>query len=332
MWQEKKLKYNTMRYDLSIILPAANEMFLKNTVEDIIKHKEARTEIIVVLDGAWSDPPLENHPDVKIIFFPESIGQRAATNMGVRISKARYIIKADSHCAFDQGFDRKMLEFFKEVGDDVVAVPVMRNLHAFNWVCPDGHSRYQGISGQCVDCGKETTRDVVWISKTRPESTSYCFDSTPHFQYANEFKRRPEYLKDVKEKGYNETMNLQGSFFMSTRHNYWKYQLCDERMGNWGNQAIEVACAAWLSGLRVLCNHKTWYSHLFRTKGGDFGFPWQAKDKDIQKTKNAVKDKFWNKKHPKQIHPVSWLLERFWPIPGWTDEQLQQLKEHEKML
>jgi hypothetical protein len=313
------------KYKLSILIPSNNEMFLKNTVEDILKHKEDDTEIIVGLDGSWANPPLENHPDVKIFFSPEPIGQRAMTNQCARLSHARFLMKVDAHCAFDQGFDRKMLDFFKEVGDDIVAVPVMRNLHAFNWKCPDGHTRYQSPSGVCVECQKPTERDVVWISKTNPQSTSYCFDKEPHFQYFREYTNTKEY-KEMKEKfNYTESMSLQGSLFMSTRHNYWKYQLCDERAGSWGNQGVEVACAAWLSGLRVLVNHKTWYAHMFRTQGGDFGFPWQARESEIQKTKKYIKDKFWNKKHPKQIHSVKWLVEKF-ASKGWSAEEIDKLK------
>jgi hypothetical protein len=129
----------------------------------------------------------------------------------------------------------------------------------------------------------------------------------------------------MKEKyGYTESMSLQGSFFMCTRHRYWKWGLNDERLGNWGNQGIELACAMWLLGGRVLINHNTWYAHLFRTQGGDFSFPWQAKDKDINSTKDAVVDKYWNMKHPRQIRPVSWLIRRFNP-PGWTKEQIDAL-------
>lgn len=317
---------------LSILIPANNEMFLAKTIEDILEHIEDDTEILVGLDSYWPEPSIKDNPRVKIFHVSEPIGQRKMTNQLCRLSKARYVAKVDAHVSFDQGFDRKMLEFFKEQGDDMVAVPVMRNLHAFDWVCPEGHRRYQGPSGVCTVCGKPTERDVVWLAKTNPQSTSYCFDSEPHFQYFNEYKKRTEYLNDVKEKCYNESQSLQGSFFMSTRHNYWKYQLCDERAGSWGNQGLELACAAWLSGLRVLCNHKTWYAHLFRTQGGDFGFPYHHTDKAINKTKQYVKNKFWNKKHPMQIHPVSWLVERFWPIPGWSEGQLEELKKHENVL
>lgn len=311
--------------ELSILIPANREMFLNKTVQDILEHIEADTEILIGLDGAWADPVIPDHPRVKIFHVTESIGQRAMTNQLARLSKARYLIKVDAHCAFDQGFDRKMLEFFKEVGDDVVAVPVMRNLHAFNWKCPDGHTRYQSPSGVCKECGKPTERDVVWIAKTRPESTSYCFDPEPHFQYFREYTKRPEYI-EMQNKGYTETMSLQGSFFMATRHNYWKYQLCDEKAGSWGNQGLEVACAAWLSGLRVLVNHKTWYAHLFRTQGGDFSFPYEQSGKEVEKTKKYIKDKFWNMKHPKQIHNVKWLVEKFAHVKDWSDAKLLAMK------
>jgi hypothetical protein len=305
--------------ELSILIPARNEEWLAKTIDDALAHIEADTEIIVGLDGYWPQPGIPDHPRVKIFHVPEAIGQRAMQNQLARLSKAKYVAKCDAHCAFDQGFDRKMIEFFKKVGNDTVAVPVMRNLHVFDWVCPDGHRRYQSPSGPCQTngCGKPTEKDVVWIPKTRPESTSYCFDKEPHFQYFNEYKRTPAY-QEMQKLGYTETMSLQGSFFMSTRHNYWKYELCDEKAGSWGNQGIEIACAAWLSGLKVLCNHETWYAHLFRTQGGDFGFPYHHTDNAITKTKNYIKDKYWEKKHPKQIHEVQWLVDKFAPVPNWN--------------
>lgn len=311
---------------LSFLIPARNEEFLVQTINDILAHTGDESEILVGLDGYWPPQPIEDHPRVKIFHVSEPIGQRAMQNQLARLSRSRYVCKIDAHCSLDDDFGNKMLNFFKEMGDDMVAVPVMRNLHAFDWVCPDGHRRYQSPSGVCRECGKSTQKEIKWIGKNRPESTTYCFDSTPHFQYFNDYKRHPEYI-EMQKKGYTETMSLQGSFFMSTRHNYWKYELCDERAGSWGNQGLEVACAAWLSGLRVLCNHNTWYAHMFRTQGGDFGFPYEQSGRSVEKTKNYIKDKFWEKKHPKQIHPVSWLLEKFWPVPGWTQEDLDKLRE-----
>ena len=310
--------------DLSILIPARNEEFLKRTIEDILSNIEADTEIIVVLDGYETDLP--THPRLKVIHNPESIGQRAATNQACRLSKAKYVMKTDAHCAFDKGFDRKMIEAFKEVGDNITMIPVMRNLHAFNWVCEEGHSRYQGPSGPCKECNGPTKKDVVWIAKTNPQSVSYCFDSEPHFQYFNLFKKRPEYAKDFEDKKLTETMSIQGSCFMLTRDKYWELNICDESLGSWGSQGIEVAGKTWLSGGRVICSHKTWYAHMFRTQGGDFGFPYENPGKKVEHAKKTVRELFFDNKWDGQIYPLSWLLEKFWPVPGWSEEARAQIK------
>ena len=176
-------------YDLSILIPSRNEMFLAKTIENILENIEGNTEIIAVLDGTWADPPIPQYERVTIVYLNHSIGQRAATNVAARLSNAKYLMKCDAHCSFDKGFDIKMM---REMHDNWTMVPLMKNLHAFDSVCPDGHRRYQGPSGPCLECGKETKRDILWKAKDRPNSVSYCFDSTPHFQYFNEYTKRPE--------------------------------------------------------------------------------------------------------------------------------------------
>ncbi len=319
--------------ELSILIPARNEMFLAKTIEDILGHIEADTEVIAVLDGEWAKPEILQHERVNVIYLPEAVGQRAATNIACKASRAKYIMKVDAHCSFDQGFDRKMIEAFKETGDNVTMVPTMRNLWAFDWKCYKcGWKKYQGPTPEkCEQCGDTTKmrRKMIWVGKERPQSNSYSFDSAPHFQYFNEYTKRPEYKKDLEATGLTETLSLQGSCFMLTREKYWELNICDESVGNWGNQGIEVALKTWLSGGRVLVNHKTWYAHMFRTQGGDFGFPWPNSGRETEKTKQKVWEFFFNTTWSKQVHPVSWALEKFWPVPGWTEETLNELKKKE---
>ena len=241
-------------------------------------------------------------------------------------------MKVDAHCSFDKGFDRKMIEAFKETSDNVTLVPIMRNLHAFDWKCHRcGWILYQGPKPkECPTCKNRTKvrKKMRWIGKHNPQSTSFCFDTEPHFQYFEDWKHRPEYIKDKKEKGLTETMSLQGSCFMMTREKYWGLNICDEEFGSWGNQGIEVAVKTWLSGGRVLCNHKTWYAHMFRTQGGDFSFPYPQSGREVAKCKKKVKDLFFNDKWNKAIHPLSWLVEKFMPIKGWTQEDLDNLNNN----
>jgi len=316
--------------DLSILIPSRQEVFLRHTIEDALKHIEADTEVIATLDGSWPAEPLPQMERLNVVHVNRAIGQRAATNLACKLSKARYVCKVDAHCSFDQGFDRKMLEAFERTGDNVTMVPIMRNLWAFDWKCHRcGWKTYQGPTPKrCPQCkdSRYIRRKMMWVGKKNPQSTSYCFDSTPHFAYFEDYKHRPQYIKDKAETGLTETMSLQGSCFMLTREKYWELDICDETLGSWGNQGIETACKTWLSGGRVLVNHSTWYAHMFRTQGGDFGFPWPVSGRDVQRTKEAVRALFWQRQWPEQLHPVAWLVQKFWPVPGWRDEDLAKVK------
>lgn len=311
--------------DLSIIIPARNEIFLGKTIENLLENIKGNTVIVAVLDGYTIPvPDIPKDKRVFVINHDKSIGQRAACNEAAKVSGAKYIMKLDAHCSIDEGMDVKMLA---EMHDDWTMVPTMRNLWAFDWKCPEGHTRYQGPSGPCEVCGKPTEKDMKWIAKTNPQSNSYCFDSEPHFQYFNDYCKRPEGKGDL-----TETMSLQGSCFMLSKEKWFDLNICDENFGSWGSQGIETAVKTWLSGGRVMVNHKTYYAHMFRTQGGDFSFPYQIGGRQVSRAKATARDLFFNNKWNKQIYPLSWLVEKFWPVKGWTDEDLAKLKESEKSL
>ena len=298
-------------YDLSVIIVGRNEEFLAKTVAEVFEKRRGKTEVIVVCDVVLPDPPIPPHPDATLIFNQAPVGQRAATNMGAKISTAKYIMKLDAHCALDEGFDVKMMESMQ---DNWTMIPVMRNLHAFDWVCPEGHRRYQGPSGPCKDCGKATMKDVVWIAKTNPQSIAYCFDRDMHFQYQNDYGKKQ--TGDI-----TETMSIQGSCFMVTRERYFALDICSEVFSGWGQQGVEVACKTWLSGGRVVVNRKTWYAHMFRTQGGDFGFPYENPQSKINENRQKTKELFRDDNWPGAIHKFQWLIDKFNP-PGWEKRGL----------
>jgi len=312
-----------MKYDLSIVIPARNEMFLAKTIENILENIRGKTQIIAVLDGAWANPQIKDDPRVVLIHYSESIGQRAACNKAVSLSDARYIAKCDAHCGFDEGFDIKLMA---DMHDDWTIVPVMRNLWAFDWVCTKcGKREYQGRTHDCPDCGGKMEKDMKWIGKNNPQSDSYCFNTEPQFKYFREYRKRPEYKNSLKETGLTESMSLQGSFFMMTREKYWELNICDEEFGSWGSQGLEVAIKTWLSGGKVMVSHKTWYAHMFRTQGGDFGFPYPQKDRKVKENRKLAREFFFNNRFEKAVHPLSWLIRKFSPVPEWTEEKINEL-------
>ena len=308
--------------DLTVMIPARNEEFLGKTVEECLKSIRGNTEIIVILDGYLPDPPLTPDPRVTIIYNPVFVGQRAATNQAVKIAKGKYVMKIDAHVALDEGFDVKMLEAFSKLDDDVTLIPLMRNLHVFNWVCKNGHERYQGRSGTCDECGKPTTKDIVWISKRSPKTFTFRFDKTMHFQYWGALAKEPENIKGAlcndgtHDTNLRETLSVQGSCFMITREKYIALDICSEDFNSWGQQGVEIACKTWLSGGRVISNLNTWYAHMFRTKGGDFGFPYSNPQDKVNENREKSRELFQRNKWPLAMRKFQWLLDKFNP-PDW---------------
>lgn len=300
------------KYDLSIIIPARNEEFLVNTVEDILKNIEGKTQVIVILDGEVADGRLPVDDRVKVITNPESIGQRASTNLGVKVVDTKYIMKCDAHCSFDKGFDIKMMA---DMQPRMTMVPRMYNLEVFNWECTNcGKRTYQGpILTVCGECkNKNFKKVVVWQEKRNPETDYMRFDNNLHFQYWREYKER----EVAKKNQVDDLMCCIGACWMMEREFYWEIEGMDENHGSWGQMGVEIACKTWLIGGRQVINKKTWFGHLFRTQDG-FKFPYSNPEPAIEHARQYSKDMWFNNRWPKAIRPLSWIIEHFSPVPGW---------------
>lgn len=320
--------------DLSVIIPGRNEMFMAHTVKDILANTRADTEIIAVCDGSWPEPVLVDHPRLQVIHFTEPVGQRAATNEGMKLSRAKYVMKADAHCAFDEGFDAKMIA---KMQPDWTMIPSMHRLHVFDWGCCEcGERVYQGAKPpKCEECGAtEFYMHMVWQPRFNKGATvSWRFDPALHFQYWRKHKKRPEAKKQA-ESGILETMSCVGACFLMERERFWELGGMDEGHGSWGQYGTELACKAWLSGGKMVTCLDTWFAHLFRTgnfaKGGQSSWPYPISQKQIDKARAYSRDVWLENQWPRQTRPLSWLLEHFWPIPDWDEDDLKQQKKRDR--
>jgi len=288
---------------LSVIIPTRNEEYITHTVRDIVANAQGDTEVIVVLDG-W-ECTIPEHPKVRVIHNKDAIGQRAATNEGVRASSARYVMKADAHCAFDKGFDVKLMA---DCDPDWTVVPLMYNLHIFDWKCLRCQRRmYQGPQPEkCPQCGNPHMRQRgVWRPRRGTQTSQMRFDSELHFQY---WKRRKV------EGDIVETMSFIGACWFLERERYWELDGLDEGHGFWGQVGTEVACKTWLSGGRLVVNRKTWFAHFFRTQ---FGWPYHITQGMVNRARAYSRDFWFNNRWPKQKYELKWLVDRFAPVPGW---------------
>lgn len=292
---------------LSVLIPARNEEFLQRTIDDVFKHSEGDTDVWVALDN-WENPPKINVKRGGVI--STRLGQRGATNALARMSNAKYVMKLDAHCSLSQGFDVKMMEV---MDDDTVVVPSLCNLHAYDWVCENGHRHFQGKYDECEQCkSTKLSKDVQWKIIAKPIMSSFYFDTTLHFQYCE------KQSEDI----VSETMSLQGSCFMANRDKYWELGLCDEFLGSWGSQGTEVSCKTWLSGGYVLSTKRAYYGHQFRETEG---FPYLNKVEDIFRARDSVQDMFLGNKWDKQVKSIQWLIEKFGYQGDWTPEKVKEL-------
>lgn len=302
-------------YDLSVLIPSRNEEFLGKTIEDINANKRGNTEVIVLLDGELPVHPIPDHPDVTLVLRSKSIGQRAAINECAKLSQAKWVMKADAHCSFAEGFD---VELMSACEPNWTVIPRQYNLHAFDWLCTScGNRTYQGPQPQvCSKCNKPTIeRDIIWKPRDGKEgrankvTEAWRFDHELHFKYHGAWK---------KEGDLTETMSLLGACFFMERKRFWELEGCDEKTGSWGQQGTEVACKTWLSGGKLIVNKRTWFAHLFRTQPG-FGFPYPISGNDQEKARARSRSVWLNNAWSRQIYPLSWLIDRFAPLPDWTD-------------
>jgi hypothetical protein len=153
---------------------------------------------------------------------------------------------------------------------------------------------------------------VVWKPRPHTRSRHMRFDRDLHFQYWREYKKRAGRGNLV------ESMSLLGACWMMRRDRYWEIDGLDERHGSWGQMGTEIACKSWLSGGKLLCNRTTWFAHLFRTQKG-FGFPYPLSVHAVHRAR-AHSHWLWTEGNwEKAIHPLSWLIEKFAPVPGWEE-------------
>lgn len=303
---------------LSVIIPARNEEFLDRTINNILDMAEIDTEVIAILDGYWPDPPINDRDKVVLVHHTTSIGQRAATNEGARLSKSDFVMKLDAHCIVDQGFDRKLAEPYLNgrLGKDTTTIPKMYNLHAFDWECDSCHNRtYQGPKPEkCDKCsGTEFHREMVWQPRFNRLTESWRFDKEMHFQYWDKYRHRPEFNSDI-----NDVMCSIGACFFMPRERFFEIDGLDEKHGSWGQFGVEIACKSWLSGGRHVVNRNTWFSHMFRTQK-DFSFPYPISGNDQDRARKYSRDLWLNNKWEKQKYPLEWLIKKFAPIPGWEE-------------
>lgn len=333
-----------MTYNLSILIPARNEYYhdidlLYETVTNVLANTSDKCECVVVLDGydsQWPIQPLPIDSRLTVIQHRKSIGQRAATNEAARIATGEWVCKLDAHCAIDKDFDTKLLAGAQP---HWTITPALYNLLVFVWKCKKcGWEKDQ--SPKPDRCKKCNSRYLKQVKEWRPRDGSdrsdvdrkdgrrraylhsWRFDTKLEYTQWGDFANRPDQQTPI-----HDTMSLLGACWAIRRERYFELNICDTAYGSWGQQGTEVACKTWLSGGELKCNTNTWFAHFFRV--GGIGFPYAdggRKERAMARCREEWLKNAWSL----QKYPLSWLIEKFSPVPDWSNEGnqvAQQVRE-----
>jgi len=284
---------------ISILIPSYNEPYLGKTLKDILKKAEGDIEILVNLDS-----PHDNLvKDKRITYFhnDKPLGMRGGINRCLKASKGKYIIKVDAHCLFAQGFDRVLLETMQ---DDWLVIPRRYSLH-----------------GDWKREMRMPYKDYHYLSYPQ-DSKFYGFAMFPV-----EWRERTKERADIP---IDDTMIFQGSFWLANKDYFMKrVGLLDDSpdtYSTFSGEQLEIGLKYWLGGGQVKVNKNTWYAHLFKNKRY-YTTVGNVRDRKYKINLKAVAGWEWTAKHwlhdkePNMIHKFSWLLEKFWPVPGWPEDR-----------
>jgi len=271
----------------TVIIPALNEKYLQRTIENVLENAEGDIEVIAICDGYWPDPPIKDRPNVRLIHNTVSRGQRQSINDAARLAQGKYIMKLDAHCAVAPGFNKILQE---DCEYDMTMIPRMYNLDHTTWE-PKKHKR----------------TDYMFIGMVGGNLRAQYYAGSGQPQPRN-------------DKLIDDIMCCMGPCFFMHKARFFELGGCDEDHGHWGQQGVEVACKAWLSGGRLVVNKRTWFAHWFRGhhkhENGRVGFPYSIRQSQINAARAHSNDLWMNNKWPQQKRDFNWLLKKFNP-PTW---------------
>jgi glycosyltransferase involved in cell wall biosynthesis len=272
----------------SIIIPSRNERYLAQTVDDIFAKAAGDVEVIVVLDGYWPVPILPDRANLLLLHRAAAQGMRAAINAAASLARGEYLLKCDAHCLFAPGFDQVLAA---DCDGDWVVVPRRYPLDPEAWaVREDGKPP---VDAHYLSYPYEGDRLVglhgrVWRERARARANVPVDDE----------------------------MSSQGScWFMTKRHFARIGPLEEAGYGTFAQEFQEIGNKTWLSGGAVKVNKQTWYAHWRKDTRG-YALPSGTIDASAAFSVDCWVHDRW----PKQTRTFAWLIERFWPVPGWPED------------
>jgi glycosyltransferase involved in cell wall biosynthesis len=298
---------------LSVIIPSYNCKYVNQTIQNIFENAVGDIEVICILDGYWPAPEIQDHKNLTIVHNGLNKGMRNSINQGAALSKGKYILKTDDHCAFSKGFDEAIQ---KDIDNDWLVIPGKYSLDPLTWkpVREVEHYFYMAYPYD-KESGIGLYAKKWWGAN----------GINPPNMGVQEFYRKEHENAHIL---IDDLMIFPGACWMTSKDHFNRIDGLDENLFKtlYGEPA-ELSFKTFLSGGRVIVNKNCWYAHMY--KGDDAGDKPNVRgyvlDVDAMRATEKVVTHYWmNDSWPKATKKMEWLIEKFWPIPGWSDNWKQE--------
>lgn len=302
---------------LSIVIPSYNCQHTASTVADLFRNAKGEIEIICVLDNYWPQPMIEDHKNLIIVHKGMNTGMRDSINQGVSLATGKYIMKTDDHCSFSPGFDLALIAGSQ---DHQISIPSRYSLDIIGWKPIREPIEYEYATYPYVyhdryryGCGLVAKK---WLGKN---------GINPENMGASEYYWKERQRKDIK---IDEIMIFHGSCWFMPRDHFLSIGRLDTKLfKTLYAEPQELAYKTWLSGGRVVVNKNAWYAHMFKnadTRG-------YRLDLTAMRETERFGTWYWmNDQWQGAKLPMKWLIEKFWPIPGWPSDWEKRKVEWEE--
>jgi len=275
---------------LSVIIPSYKDPLLCKTIQSVLDNAVGDVEVIPVLDGYETDD-IPSDPRVFIVKSPTNLGMRGAINAGLAIAEGEFVMKLDSHCLLAPDFDKELTESC-----------------AKNWLMIP--RRY-------------SLEDTLWQRNEGRPIRDYHY-----FEYPAE-NGCGLFVHAWGKKGGTEiddTMAFQGSCWLANRRYFMEHVgMLDDRLETYGTfigDQAEIGLKYWLNDGEIKVNKRTWYAHLQKTKRHYISkmYSKSYKTNRLSPKQWAYTARHWmNNEEPGMKKPLSWLIEKFSPVPSWPE-------------
>jgi len=284
---------------VTIAIPSKTEIFLEQTIRDILKNAQGEIEVIPVLNG-YHPPESEIvvDPRVRYIYIePQPYAtKRQSINQVVQEAKGDYVMSVDAHCMFAPGFD---LQLVKDHNPNWVQVPRRNRLDAENWCL-----QTQSDDRPPIDYEYIMFRPLINEDK--------CFHG---------FKWDERTLKEW-DTPIADTIEFQGSCWFMTKEWFQRMGFMQvEGYTGWGQEAEEISFKTWKAGGFVKTNKNTWYAHLH--KGEKYGRMYYMSRRENRMSYRYAYNKWFIDEKKFFIS----LVERFPLMPGWPSDWKSRLEK-----